>query len=214
MNEIKDLWSEIDDWLAQNASPLKERLNDGTTERMIREFSRNLFSPTDEMKTTWLCHNGQICTKAILPDLGRLISIEEAANWLSDNGTEPRPIEEKRQKLLRNRGAFPDEYCVNPFEFWPKSWVPFSSFGSNRFWAFDLTPADEGSVGQLIEIHTKSKRIEYLQLNGSLEDMLHMQLGRLKKHTYFFDDRVDCLKNMMEKKSAKGGFAGFQKKIS
>lgn len=151
MTDIRSIWSCIETWLATEAPSVLTSLNAGASDGEIASFEAKtgLTLPTD-VRQSYQVHNGAV-------DVGLFgglifLSLEQA----------------RRERAMMNDIGFglsedmPNVgEPVGPIEplWWSEAWIPFLQSASGDLICFDLQPAPNGGVGQVIEfIHDDPKR--------------------------------------------------------
>lgn len=154
---MQDIWRRIETWLKDNAPPLLNILQPGADDAQIADLEKFLcISWPEDVKSSYQIHNGQSTYSYGLIDGRELLSIErikqEWSIWkeLLDRGT-------FQDENGYDRGSEPDIGIDNLW--WSAKWIPLTYDGAGNHDCLDLSPAEGGSLGQIITMwHDDSER--------------------------------------------------------
>lgn len=179
MSSIAELWQPIEAWLKANAPLLLERFEPGASKKQITATEKELGRPLpDELKELLMIHNGGTFAWAgyDLMSLDNIVSTIKMQHelFLSDY------LDNENQPTPKVKGLW-----------WNPQWTPFVDFGTGDFYVIDSDPAEQGTVGQIVEFrHDNSARPA---MTSSLATWLK-QIGEdLARGLYFYDEEHDDL---------------------
>ena len=140
---MREVWDRIERWLAANVPNMLEGLNPGATTQEIAETEALLgVSFPDDVRASYLIHNGQALDSGGLIDGWELLSLENIHDqwsvWkdLLDGGDFAESRSEPRGPIVA--------------DWWHPKWIPLTYDGSGNHHSLDLAPAPGGTVGQII----------------------------------------------------------------
>lgn len=177
---MKKVWKKIEECLENNAKHVLDSLQPGATDEEIAETERYLgVKFPEEVKKSYKIHNGQYPSKMIGFIEGRdFLSLEEIkSQWTI-------------WKELVEGGDFEGnegepEGPVKP-DWYNLKWIPITHNGGGDHHCIDLDPAEEGNIGQIIEMwHDDGARTVVAK---SLKDWLKEFANALEEGEYIVND--------------------------
>lgn len=143
-----EIWGKIDAWLAVHAPQVLATLNAGATDAQIAEAEATLaIQFPEDMKAAYRIHNGQANNDYGLMDgreflsLARIVDEWQVWKELLDDGTFQTDEGE-------DQGCAPALGIRNVW--WSAQWIPLTYDGSGNHDCLDMSPAEGGTVGQII----------------------------------------------------------------
>lgn len=154
---MKEIWTQIDDWLIANAPQIFEDLQSGASETEISELEESLaIKLPEDVKASYRIHNGQSDGTYGFLDGREFLSVErikqEWTVWkdLLDSGT-------FQDQDGHDIGSEPELGIRNVW--WSAKWIPITYDGGGNHDCLDLEPSEGGNVGQIITMwHDDSDR--------------------------------------------------------
>ena len=168
---VSTSWSRIEAWLLANAPDRVRGFRPGASPAAIAELDRLLgLTMPDDVKAFYALHDGS-------EDVG-LFPSSDPRGW-DRMAFSPLPLEEvachwQMMKELLEGGEFadlPTEPSTGISDgWWNTGWAPIASNGGGDYQCIDLTPAEGGTVGQVIGMWHDSEHREWIA--PSLADYL------------------------------------------
>ena len=151
-------WERIETWGSENAPRMLEDLNEGASADQISALEAELgLEVPDEFRRSLQVHDGEsdgwpnkvfanrgayLGTERILQEWQQ--RLEFGIGVLEDDEEQDRE-QQIRDGVISVVGPVkPDTFC--------KEWIPIMECNGDVFWALDLSPAEGGAPGQLIEV--------------------------------------------------------------
>jgi cell wall assembly regulator SMI1 len=183
MSDIRQIWSDIEDWLASHAPDVKADLLEGATPEAIRraEVALGIDFPAN-VRAGFAIHDGQ---DERYPGV--------LADW------RPMPLEYVVQKWrmlkeLLDTGEFGDADSVvdakGPLlpQWWNPGWIPLLDNGAGDFYCVDMSPGEGGEIGQIVTFWHVDTRREVIA--GSFTELMADFDRDLKAGKYGYEDEA------------------------
>jgi cell wall assembly regulator SMI1 len=179
---MREIWLQIDSWLASNAPVVLASLQPGADDGAIRDAESLLgVSFPNNVRESYRIHDGQRAERVshpLLDDGWELLSLQGmVAHWKSwasalDKG------------VFQNAAARPQPPIQG--NWWHPAWIPVATCHTGSNICLDLAPSEKGHYGQLIAVlHDDPAR--HLVAGGWSEWLTHF-LHDLHRGMYFYSD--------------------------
>lgn len=149
---MEDIWNRIESWLMVNAPDILNDLLPGATEEEIFSAQEHMsINFPEDVKTSYLIHNGQLGMSDPLMGEWQLLSLKDIQ------------IQWDGLKELFDAGQFANVQS-EPIgrvqaDWWNIKWIPLAYNGAGDLYCLDLEPASGGEVGQIISyLHIEEER--------------------------------------------------------
>jgi cell wall assembly regulator SMI1 len=178
---MREIWNDIEGWLACHAPEVKEDLLAGATGEAVRQAEEALGVdlPAD-VREAFVVHDGQD---------------ERSAGFLAGWRGMPLWYVVQTWRMLKDlldTGEFGDADSVvettGPLlpQWWNPGWIPVLDNGAGDFHCVDLSPAEGGRVGQIVTFWHVDVRREVVA--GSFTELMADFARDLKAGKYRYED--------------------------
>jgi len=181
-------WQRIETWADENAPRMLEDLNEGASEdRIVALESELALSVPDEFRRSLKRHDGEHdgWPNKVFAGRGAYLGVDrtlqewrqrlEFAKSASEEDEEWNRDEQIRDGIISVVGPVkPDLFC--------KEWIPVMECNGDVFWALDLSPAEGGAPGQLIEVDWEA--CSWRVVANSFGELLSSYASSLEAGTY------------------------------
>jgi cell wall assembly regulator SMI1 len=182
---MQEIWSQIDTWLGINAPEILDLLQPGASDDEISKLEDFLSVQfPEDIRSSYRIHNGQSSyDHGFIIDGWELLSLER----IRDEWTV--------WKQLLDDGTFQDEYGQDQGSeaapgicnvWWSPKWIPLTYNGSGDHHCLDLSPAESGTVGQIITMWHDDPIREIVSI--SFRDWFKQYAQRLESGELIFSD--------------------------
>ena len=161
MSDIQKAWQRLEQWAANNAPAMLEDLAPGATDAEISELETALgLTLPDDYRESLSIHNGETdgWPNKVFADRGAYLSTQRSAAERSGRLQVAADLDtddlDDPESLIRD-GVISVDGPVRPVMF-DSTWLPVMECNGDVFWALDFSPAEGGTVGQLIEVDWES----------------------------------------------------------
>ena len=157
---IREVWTQIEDWLTENAPQLLKNLNSPATIEEIEQTEIELgIKFPDEVRDSYLIHNGSENWLFFGDDflsLKRLIYVFNRSKlWYEDSRYSDPSFLDYEIEVYGNVKK----------QIWNSKWIPLFSDSNMFLDLLDLDPPQNGIYGQIISINEDIERISIIKNN-------------------------------------------------
>lgn len=144
---MQEIWVQIESWMGANAPDALDLLQPGASDAQITELEDVLsIQLPEDVKSSYRIHNGQsgygwLINGREFLSLERIQDEWQVWKELLDSGT-------FQTEEGQDQGSEPEPGICNVW--WSSKWIPLTYDGSGNHDCLDLSPAEGGTVGQII----------------------------------------------------------------
>ena len=196
---IEELWQRLEQWGAANAPAMLQDLNPGASAADIADLENQLGFPLpEELRESLVIHNGESdgWPSRVFADYGaylgtdRILEAWQQRQEIADSMASDEAFSEAERKEQIEQGIIFVDGPVVP-DMFRSEWIPIMDCNGDVFWAIDLAPAADGTVGQVIAVDWEgcSWKVEAM----SLRDFLQRYVERLEAGRYRIADGLPTM---------------------
>jgi len=185
LDTIKEQWQRYETWLGEHFDQGLKNLNPGVTEGHLTILERTLNNELPSDYRDWLkIHNGQRADSTGLLYGNELLQVYRLLEeWFS-----------MKKSLVAGEFSRPAESdpkgAIKP-EWWNLNWLPVSADGAGNFVCIDLSPGEDGVVGQIINFEHATARRQVLA--NSFKDYISAYLDEIEVEKYTYSESKNAL---------------------
>lgn len=155
---IESAWGRIEAWGQQNAPAMLKDLNTGASDAEVSALEQKLgYAVPEDLRQSLKVHDGECdgWPNKAFAEMGAYLGTERIVHeWqqrlaIAEDVTEDNDPQEREAQI--KAGVIFVTGPVRPCLFL-KEWIPIIECNGDVFWALDLSPAEGGKPGQLIEV--------------------------------------------------------------
>lgn len=178
---MEAIWRWIEEWLSHNAPSVLQSLRGGATERDIRALESAFGGPLPgEYRESLLRHDGQVldefgCSPGFIYGLNLYPIAKAVSRWQGWS--------ELLGERIGQDVSIETNGPVRPV-WWDRLWIPIADDGNNNYCCLDLSPANGGQFGQVIQVWSQEHRRRVLA--GSFRDWMTRFADELEAGGYVY----------------------------